>query len=63
MELRYRFTCEQTPANIERADAIYEEHIRQLLDSAYTGFGVIELMVGLDAFKLEMEIRLTMCRR
>ena len=45
-KLIYRFTCEQTVANIERADAIYEEHIRELLDSAYTGFGVIELMAS-----------------
>lgn len=26
--------------------SIYEDNIRQLLDSAYSGFGVIELMVG-----------------
>jgi len=25
--------------------SIYEDNIRQLLDSAYSGFGVIELMV------------------
>jgi len=26
--------------------SIYEDNIRQLLDSAYSGFGVIELMVN-----------------
>jgi len=29
--------------------SIYEDNIRQLLDSAYSGFGVIELMVPISA--------------
>jgi hypothetical protein len=40
------FACENTHANMERTMSIYEDNIRQLLDSAYSGFGVIELMVG-----------------
>ena len=32
---------------MERTMSIYEDNIRQLLDSAYSGFGVIELMVSL----------------
>jgi hypothetical protein len=28
--------------------SIYEDNIRQLLDSAYSGFGVIELMVSVS---------------
>ena len=41
------FACENTHANMERTMSIYEDNIRQLLDSAYSGFGVIELMVSL----------------
>lgn len=42
------FACENTHANMERTMSIYEDNIRQLLDSAYSGFGVIELMVSLQ---------------
>jgi hypothetical protein len=33
--------------------SIYEDNIRQLLDSAYSGFGVIELMVRVLALSMK----------
>ena len=37
--------------------SIYEDNIRQLLDSAYSGFGVIELMVsGLTYLRIIADI-------